>query len=120
MTAYQQPSAPGPFRPGAFVIVTLGNPREKFWGVILGLSEPGISLRGVDLAAFEDLVAMIKAGDAFTSGVVFFPMHRIERIELDLPEGNIHSLAERFRDKTGHDAAEILSSEFPTPEKNRQ
>ncbi len=110
----------GPFQPGAFVIVTLSSPREKFWGVILDLNDQGLSMRGVDLVAFEDLVAAIKAGDAFTSGVVFFPMHRIERIELDLPEGNIHSLAERFRDKTGHDAAEILSSEFTTPERSRR
>src|SRR5215471_10811640 len=100
MTSYQQPSASGPFHPGAFIIVTLSSPREKFWGVVLDLSVQGISLRGVELAAFEDLVAMIKAGDEFTSGVVFFPMHRIERIELDLPEGSIHSLAERFKDKT--------------------
>ena len=120
MTSYQQPSAAGPFHPGAFVIVTLGTPREKFWGVVLDLNDQGLSLRGVDLVAFEDLVATIKSGDAFTSGVVFFPMHRIERIELDLPEGNIHSLAERFKDKTGRDADEVLSFDFAAPEKNRQ
>jgi hypothetical protein len=120
MTPYQQPSAAGPFHPGAFVIVTLNSPREKFWGVILNLSDQGLSMRGVDVAAFEDLVAMIKAGDEFTSGVVFFPMHRIERIELDLPEGSIHSLAERFRAKTSRDASTILSTEALAPEKNRR
>ncbi len=120
MTLYQQPHAAGPFHSGAFVIATLSSPREKFWGVILDLSDQGLSLRGVDLAAFEDLVAMIKAGDPFTSGVVFFPMHRIERVELDLPEGNIRSLAERFKDKTGQDASAILSCEFLATEKNRR
>ena len=115
MTSYQQPHATGPFRVGAFVIATLNNPREKFWGVILDLSGQGLSLRGVDLAAFEDLVAMIRAGDPFTSGVVFFPMHRVERIELDLPEGGIHSLAERFCQKTGHDAGTILSGNSFAP-----
>ena len=116
----RQPSAAGPFHPGAFVIVTLSSPREKFWGVILDLSDQGLSLRGVDLAAFEDLVAMIKAGDEFTSGVVFFPMHRVERIELDLPEGNIHSLSERFREKTGQHASAILSPGFLAAEKKRR
>lgn len=120
MTPYRQPSASGPFHPGAFVIVTLSSPREKFWGVILDLSDQGLSMRGVDLAAFEDLVALIKAGDEFTSGVVFFPMHRIERIELDLPEGGIHSLAERFKQKTGHDSSAILSAEFLPGENNRR
>lgn len=119
MPPYQQPAV-GPFHPGAFVIVTLSSPREKFWGVILDLSDQGLSLRGIDLAAFEDLVATIKAGDEFTSGVVFFPMHRIERIELDLPEGSILSLAERFRQKTGQDASAVLSADFAAPEKNRQ
>jgi hypothetical protein len=121
MTSYQQPHAAGPFHLGAFVIVTLSGPREKFWGVILDLSGQGLSLRGVDLAAFEDLIAMIRAGDPFTSGVVFFPMHRVERVELDLPEGDIHSLAERFREKTGQDARKVLSDEFlPATGKSRR
>ncbi len=106
------PQLTGPFHPGAVVIITLGNPREKFWGAILHLSPEGVSLRGVDLVAFEDLVSQIRAGDPFTSGVVFFPMHRVERMELDLPEGNILSLAQRFAEKTGQDPAPLLVSEF--------
>jgi len=109
---YQDHRAPIPFRPGALVIVTLSNPREKFWGAILHLSPEGLSLRGVDLVSFEDLVSQIKAGDPFTSGVVFFPMHRVERMELDLPEGSILSLAQRFAEKTGQDPAPILVSEY--------
>ena len=58
----------GPFHRGALVILTLGNPREKFWGAILHLSPEGVSMRGVDLVAFEDLVSQIRAGDPFTSG----------------------------------------------------
>ena len=112
---YQKPEVPSPFHAGALVIVTLGSPREKFWGAILTLSSIGLSLRGVDLASFEDLVAQIKAGDPFTSGVVFFPMHRIERMELDLPEGNIQSLAQRFAEKTGQDPVPILVGEFSDP-----
>lgn len=109
---YQEHRATIPFQPGALVIVTLSNPREKFWGAILHLSPEGLSLRGVDLLSFEDLVSQIKGGDPFTSGVVFFPMHRVERMELDLPEGNILSLAQRFVEKTGQDPAPLLVSEF--------
>jgi hypothetical protein len=29
-------SAPGPFSHGSMVVVTLGNPRDKFWGMISG------------------------------------------------------------------------------------
>jgi hypothetical protein len=86
---YQDPQTVSPFRPGALVIATLTNPREKFWGAILHLSAEGLSLRGVDVAGFDDLASQIKNGEPFTSGVVFFPMHRVERMELDLPEGDL-------------------------------
>jgi len=109
---YQEPQAASPFHQGALVIATLGNPREKFWGAILHLSSEGVSLRGVDVASFDDLASQIKNGESFTSGVVFFPMHRVERMELDLPEGNILSLAQRFAEKTGQDPAPLLVSEF--------
>jgi hypothetical protein len=109
---YQEPQAVSPFRPGALVIATLTNPREKFWGAILFLSAEGLSLRGVDISSFDDLASQIKNGEPFTSGVVFFPMHRLERMELDLPEGNILSLAQRFAEKTGQDPAPLLVNEF--------
>jgi len=109
---YQDPQTVSPFRPGALVIATLTNPREKFWGAILHLAGEGLSLRGVDVASFDDLASQVKNGEPFTSGVVFFPMHRIERMELDLPEGNLLSLAQRFAEKTGQDPAPILVSEF--------
>ena len=109
---YQDPQTVSPFRPGALVIATLTNPREKFWGAILQLATEGLSLRGVDVSSFDDLASQVKNGDPFTSGVVFFPMHRVERMELDLPEGNILSLAQRFAQKTGHDPAPLLVSEF--------
>ena len=101
-----------PFRAGALVIATLSNPREKFWGAILNLSPVGLSLRGVDLSSFDDFITQIRDGEPFNSGVMFFPMHRLERLELDLPEGNILSLAQRFAQKTGQDPAPILVSEF--------
>jgi hypothetical protein len=109
------PQSASPFRAGTLVIATLSNPREKFWGAILHLSPVGLSLRGVDLSSFDDFIAQIRDGEPFTSGVIFFPMHRVERLELDLPEGNILSLAQRFAEKTGQDPAPILVSEFLPP-----
>ena len=109
---YQEPQAATPFHQGALVIATLANPREKFWGAILHLAGEGVSLRGVDVSSFDELASQIKNGEPFTSGVIFFPMHRVERLELDLPEGNIQSLAQRFAQKTGQDPAPLLVSEF--------
>jgi hypothetical protein len=99
-----------PFQTGTMVVVTLANPREKFWGAILALSAEGLSLRGIELASFEDLVALVRDGEPFSLGVVFFPMHRVERMELDLPDGSIPSLSQRFTSKTGLDPATMLSA----------
>jgi hypothetical protein len=108
------PSPEEPFQPGTMVVVTLGNPREKFWGAVLGLTPEGLSLCGIELASFEDLVSMVKEREPFSPGVVFFPMHRIERMELDLADGNIPSLSQRFTTQTGLDPAAVLTRHTPT------
>jgi len=97
------------FVPGAIVIATLSNPREKFWGMILALAAEGLSLSGAELASFEDLAVMVRDGEPFTAAVVFFPMHRIERVELDLPDGNLPSLSQRFLTKTGREPSQVLT-----------
>jgi hypothetical protein len=108
-TAAKAP-ARDPFIPGSMVIVTLGNPRDKFWGMILSLATEGLSLSGIELASFDDLVVMVKDGESFSPAVVFFPMHRIERVELDLPDGSLPSLSQRFSAKTGFHPAALLGS----------
>jgi hypothetical protein len=100
---------PAPFVPGAIVIATLSTPREKFWGMILALAPEGLSLSGVELASFEDLTMMVKDGEPFSPAVVFFPMHRIERVELDLPDGSLPSLSQRFLVKTGLEPSAALA-----------
>jgi hypothetical protein len=90
-------------------VATLNNPREKFWGMVMGLAPEGISLRGIELASLEDLAAMVKEAEKFAPGVVFFPMHRVERVELDQPAGNLPSLAQRFSAATRLDAVSFLT-----------
>lgn len=89
------------FTAGAVVLVTLNTPREKFWGSVLAISAAGVSLRGIDLQSFEDFARQVKSGDEVTPSAVFFPMHRIERIELDQRNGDIPSMQDRFENKTG-------------------
>ncbi len=104
----------GPFASNAVVLVTLNSPREKFWGAILNLAPAGVSVRGIDLNSMEDFIRQVKAGDMVTPNAVFFPMHRIERIELDLRNGDIPSLQERFQTKTGFAFSQLLR-EFSAP-----
>jgi hypothetical protein len=98
-----------PFTPGALVIATLCSPREKFWGMILALAPEGLSLSGSELASFEDLTVMVRDGEPFTPAIVFFPMHRLERVELDLPDGSLPSLSQRFLSKTGLEPSTVLA-----------
>jgi len=107
--AADSPHPDDPFSPGAMVIATLSNPREKFWGMILSLAPAGLSLSGAELASFEDLTVMVRDGEPFTPAVVFFPMHRIERVERDLPDGSLPSLSQRFFSKTGLDPRAALT-----------
>jgi hypothetical protein len=89
------------FAPGTVVIVTLNMPREKFWGTLLALTPAGASLRGIDLNSIDDFARPVRDGDEVNANVVFFPMHRIERIESDARNGQIPSLQERFENKAG-------------------
>ncbi len=86
---------------GQLVLVTLNNPREKLWGVLLSLTPAGVSVRGVDLQSLDDFMQLVKSGEPATAGVIFFPMHRVQRIELDGRNGDLPSLAEQFAAKTG-------------------
>lgn len=94
------------------VVVSLGTPREKFWGAVLSLTPAGLSICGIDLQSFDDSVAMLKAGEAFTPSTVFFPMHRIERMELDAAAGTIPSVTERFSAQTGRNPVKLFTGQL--------
>lgn len=101
-------SAAAPFHRGALVLIALNTPREKFWGALLEVTPAGVSVRGVDLNSLDDFTRQLRAGDPVTPAAVFFPMHRVERMELDLRSGEIPSLGERFEAKSGRATADIF------------
>jgi hypothetical protein len=94
--------------PGKLVLVTLNNPREKFWGSMISLTPAGVSVRGVDLQSLDDFMQMVKSREPATAGVIFFPMHRVQRIEVDARSGELPSLAEQFAAKTGFKIEEFF------------
>ena len=97
-----------PFRAGTVVLVTLNTPREKFFGSLLEISPAGLSIRGIDLNSLEDFAQQIRAEEPVTAGSVFFPMHRVERIEVDARSGDIPSLRERFEAKAGRSLTSVF------------
>ncbi len=75
------------------------------------MSVAGVTLRGITLEALDDFARQLKIGDSADPGLVFFPMHRVERIELDIRSGDVPSLAERFFTKSGLHAIEVFCRE---------
>ena len=104
-----------PFRPGDLVVVVLQSPRERIWGRILGLEASGIALRGVDLTPWEEVLTLVRTGqaDQVALGTRFLPMHRVESLYLDEPSSGAPSLAETFLDRTGQDPHAFLADPQP-------
>lgn len=95
------------FAPGTPILLYLHTPREKVFGVLLALQPAGIVLRGIDLAAFDDFLRQ-EARRETGLGLVtlFYPMSRVERVELDETVGGLEGIADRFRRQTGRDIRE--------------
>jgi hypothetical protein len=88
---------------GQLVLVTLHNPREKFWGILLALDPAGVRVCGVDMQSLDDFTQLVKSGEPASASMVFFPMHRVQRVEEDRRTGELPSVAEQFRTNTGVD-----------------
>jgi len=89
------------FDEGSLVLVTLEAPRQKYFGRLLRLTLAGVELRGVGLESLTDLAQQIREGESTAVSTVFFPMHRVERMELDEARGELPSLAQEFTAKSG-------------------
>ncbi len=95
----------------SIVVVSLHTPKERVWGELLTLNPSGVTVRGIDLESFDDFVRQVLDPEGAQVGLptLFFPMHRVERVALDEPRGNIPSLAQTFERKVGRSLQEYLS-----------
>ena len=101
-------SAPSTFVRGTVVLLTLREPREKFWGAVLEISPAGVAVSGMNLTAFDDFTSQLRDGESVSPAVVFFPMHRVDRMELDQANGDIPSMRQKFLAKCGCPAEVVL------------
>ena len=87
----------------AIVVVNLLSPKERFFGRMMDLNTAGVTVRGIDLNAFEDW--MMNVLEREETGVrpttIFFPLHRVEKILLDEGIGVMPSLSDTFLTKVG-------------------
>lgn len=101
------------FAPLAPVVVFLREPREKVFGLLLAIDAAGVSVRALDLNVVEDFLRQEARGDERLIGpsTIFYPMHRVERLERDETVGPLTSYAERFAHETGRDLALVFGIE---------
>ena len=111
-----------PFRPGDLVVVVLHAPRERVWGRILGLEASGVAIRGLDLAPWNEVLGLVRSGqaDQVALGTRFLPMHRVETLYLDEPSSGAPSLADTFCERTGQDPHAFLADPPSPPSRHRR
>ena len=94
----------------SIVVMNLVAPSQRFFGKLVSLSPSGITIRGVDLDAFDDWMANIAAEEE--SGVkpttTFFPLHRVEKMVVDEGNGAVPSLSQEFVTRVGRPVEEYL------------
>ncbi len=93
------------------MLVALQSPREKLFGAVVSLSSFGLVFSGITLESIDDFIAQLQEGEAVRPATLFFPMHRIERLELDQRSGDVLSIAERFQQKSQRSAQSVFGQE---------
>ena len=88
-----------------YVVVYLHSPRERWWGLLRAVTPAGATLRGLSLESFEPWARSVARGEdtGIAPTTVFFPIHRIERIDEDESTLSVASHADRFLEWTGED-----------------
>ena len=103
---------------GTLVLVHLHSPKEKYWGVLRALTPAGVTLRGVDVAVFDDWARQFAAGGEIELGAatLFFPLHRVEKMFEDARICTVAAYHERFYEMVGRDVRDVLRLESERPE----
>jgi hypothetical protein len=91
------------------VILSLQNPREKIWGVLLSVNTFGVTIRGIDINSFQDWSRSV-ANRTETMGLstMFIPMMRVEKVILDETVGNCKSFSDQFSERVGRNVLEFV------------
>ena len=103
---------------GTLVLVHLHSPKEKYWGVLRALTPAGVTVRGIDVALFDDWARQSLAGGEPELGAatLFFPLHRVEKMFEDARVGTVAAYHERFFEMVGRDVRDVLRLETGRPE----
>ena len=97
-------------KPNSIVVVSLQSPKERFFGKLIDILASGVTVRGIDLNAFDDWMHHINNQEesGLQPTTIFFPLHRVEKIILDEGIGAIPSLSDTFLTRVGTSVADHL------------
>ncbi|HZE89408.1 MAG TPA: hypothetical protein VE404_07675 [Verrucomicrobiae bacterium] len=103
------------FAPGTMVVVYLGAPREKIWGVLRTLDGMGITIEGIDLRSFDECLRGVAAKEIHPADIslAFFPIGRVEKILVDRGSDDVPSMEEQFTSRVGVGLAQFLARGEP-------
>jgi len=103
------------FDDGRPVVLYLQQPKEKVWGILLSVRTSGVVVRGLDLAAFDEWMRQEARDEERQIGLVtaFYPMQRVERVEVDETVGTVVSYSERFVREVGRTVWQVLGLAEP-------
>jgi hypothetical protein len=89
--------------PHSIIVISLHTPKERLWGELVGITPSGVTVRGVNVEAFDEFVRQSRdpEGESLGLPTLFFPMNRVERVALDERRGSVPSLADLFEQKVG-------------------
>ena len=68
---------------------------------MIELNSAGVTIRGLDLSTFDEWLNQLGGEAPIGLATIFFPLYRIERVEIDEPVGEVPSLSAMFQQKTG-------------------
>jgi len=102
---------PGGLRPGDVVVLYLRDPKVRLVGLLETLGPEGVTVRGIDLEAFEDWTNQWARGEEgpLAPGLQFLPAHRVEKLLADQAAPGLVSLGQQFRERTGRELRDALS-----------
>ena len=107
--------SPHDLPPGSPVILYLPTRRRRSGGCSWRSQPAGVVVRGLDISVFEDWMRQEARGEDTGLGLstLFYPMHRLERMERDETLGPIESYADRFRRVVGLSVLEVAGIQPP-------
>ena len=96
--------------PGQFVNIHLTDPTERIWGRLKRLDPAGVVVRGIDVRQIDTFRYQFRKDQPTVfPQTLFFPMHRVLKIDLDEPVDHLPAIIESIKRATGMDEDQIMS-----------